>query len=190
VVQLGKKMGIAVSGDFEVLSGTGSQANKKVGKGTNAVEVTTFSANLKGIGTSRGSSLKLTGTNNVLITGYQVVSNAPPTIRSLTNLAAIPPLILTFTNLTTNTVVISTNIVFTVTNAVAANSYIQNTVSYSEIDIPPTIQTDLVPLGIKTIIKTGKIMGQTLPVDSKTSKATRGLNEDAFYEFDDGVFPQ
>src|SRR5207237_986662 len=118
------------------------------------------------------------------------------------------PLVVTITNATTNSVSITTATVFTVggvtytntlgdsgdlifvtTNAAAASSYIQTDFSFGEIDIPPTIITTTVPLGIKTIVKTGKMIGQKLPTPSKTVQGVSGFLPDAEFDFDDGLFP-
>jgi hypothetical protein len=208
VVQLGKKMWLAIDDDFENFSGTGSQTTKNVGKGTNATGVTSYTANLKGIARSRGSSLTLKGTNNVLITAYNVVSNGPATVRSFTNMAVTPPLVVTVTNTTTNSVSIDTSTVFSVggvtytntlgdgsslvfvtTNAAAASSYLQTEITFDSIAIPPTIVTNTVPLGIKTILKTGKMIGQKLPTPSKTVQGVSGFLPDTEFPFDDGLVP-
>jgi len=199
VVQLGKKMWLAVDEESFAFSGTGSLATKSGKKtGTN----TTYTANLKGVGRAHGSSLKITGTNGVLITQYIVVSNAPTTVLNVTNIAANPPLVVTFTNAATNGFTVNASTVFIVNGVTYTNTlgnsqnvvFVNNTnvvdLSVGSIHVAPTIQTNLVPLAIKSVIKTGKIMGQSLPANSKKSVPVTGFNHDARFGFSNGVVPQ
>ena len=219
VVQLGKKMWLAVNegdGDFG-FSGTGNLTTKT--KKTSGVSSTntTYTANLKGVGRGHGSSLKLTGTNGFLFTQYTVSTSAPPTVLSITNLAANPPLVVTFTNASTNAINVNSTTLFTVngvtytntlggfgaqpglpgelfvtfatTNTAAANLYSLISLSAAQIRVPPALLTNTVPLAIKTVIKTGKIMGQTLPADKKNSVPVTGLNQDARFPFNIGAVP-
>lgn len=163
VVRAGTKFYTA--GDAE--SGTGS-FDKNGG----------YKATLKGVASSKGSTLSLAGSTGALITGYDIDTNAPVApgmgIVTIVNLAAPPndPFVLSVTN-TISGILQVPAYNLTLTNA-DGTGFI--TYSYAAFDVvQPNFLTNSVSDAIKTITLNGKVKGQTLV------KNVPGFNLDAVY---------
>jgi len=149
-------------------SGTGSVLLKR--------GIGSYTARLTGLAWDAGSSLTLGGNTRTLITGYDVISNAPPVFWSITNFAAVPPtpappFVLTFSNTTSGYLYLSGDYTFTNVNGNMTTVY---DFSYPSFRLTNVVyQTNYATNAISSVTLNGRIMGQILP------KNTQGTNLDA-----------
>jgi hypothetical protein len=129
---------------------------------------TNYSATLKGVASSKGSSVKINGLTGILLTGFGALTN----IVTLDNIAASPVVTILSTNMS-----LSTNYPYLselTTNVVSSNVVVEASSAWYYLPVPPAIRTNYIPNGIKTITASGKIMGQKV--------SGSGLNPDAYFD--------
>jgi hypothetical protein len=156
VVQYGKKIYTSGYG----FKGTGSLD----GKGN-------YKADLKGIAWDKGSSYKLNGTTRSVITGYDVITNAPPAVQNVTNFAVAPPYVVSLTNTTSGYLEFNWTIE---TNYVNGNTTTFAWYTFGDLRVTNYVyKTNYAADAIGSVTLNGKVMGQKLVKD-----ATIGRNLD------------
>lgn len=128
------------------------------GKGTLDPRRSTYKATLKGVAFNRGSQLSLNGTNGLLLR-YEVDTNLPPVVVTVTNLASTNLLSVSVTNGTLATIepTVITNYPPVLLDAATVLNVVGD---FDEVKVPPPIRTNAVPNAIKTVVLSGKLLGQ------------------------------
>jgi hypothetical protein len=159
VIQAGKHLYLAGTN----YSGQGTvSVNTKTG-------LSTSKGTLKGIGSSRGSSLSFAATNGTLITSYDINSNTAPVVVTFTNSIGVPP-VFSVSNSVSGILIINDVVNYLTNGNIVLESH------YGPADLTnPIYITNSVPGALKTLTFSGKIQGQTIP-------ASTAVNLDAQYQ--------